>query len=158
LHIPRILFILYFVFSQTNSALSTVHQIMLDQCSDTADVWNQLMCWEVNTQEGAPQQWQQWAPKHMRVLVKQYDLVYESYCIMCCFNWRQNKLHLNNACWGIKIMKILIMQFASVFCYFLPLRPKYLHYLKSSPIPSSVWQTKFHVHVKQQFFVSTWKD
>jgi len=57
----------------------------------------------------------------------------------------------------MQIMKILIMHFPPVICYFLPLRPKWLHYLKSSPLSFFI-VTLFHVHVQQQFFVSTGKD
>jgi hypothetical protein len=66
--------------------------------------------------------------------------------------------HPNNICWGVQIIKLLIIKFAPFPCYLVPLRPKYsptTPYFEtpSAYVPPSVWAIKFH-HLASYVFRS----
>ena len=61
--------------------------------------------------------------------------------------------HPNNFWWWVKIMKLLIMQFSPVFCYFSLLgRNIFLCTLiwNNRSLLPLIWGTKIHTHMKQQ--------
>ena len=53
--------------------------------------------------------------------------------------------HPNNTGWGVHIIKLLIMQFAPLLCYLIPLRPKYSpqHTIRKHPQPMSLSQCEW---------------
>ena len=60
-----------------------------------------------------------------------------------------NLLTLNNIFRGIQILKLLIVKFSPVPCYFVPLRPKYFRRASTVCAFLLKWETKFQTHVKQ---------
>jgi hypothetical protein len=75
-------------------------------------------------------------------------------CHMPCPSRPSLFVHPSNTWWGLQIIKLHTVQFSTVFRHFLPYRPKYhpehCSQTHSVCVLPSIWQTKFHTHIRQE--------
>ena len=69
--------------------------------------------------------------------------------------------HQNNIWWAECIPKLLNVQISPASCYFLPVSFRYFPQTTSAYVFPLMWETKFHIHIKQNygswfFFMFCW--